>query len=253
MQIAESACDLQYLRLRGSPHFQELWHGSLRVPDACFSNLESLIVKGCEFLSEVIPSNLLPFLNKMQVLEVQNCSSVKTIFDVKCITKDKKMAMRPAYLPLPFSLRKLVVKKLPNLESVWNEDPDGVLRVQLMQEVHVDTCKRLTSLFPTSVAKDLVKLENLVVTHCEGLVEIVAGIEAAPEGTSLEFFFPCLTSLTLLDLPKLNCFYCSLHCVELKLFTCQDLHTGDQVCVKEVPNCLTTFSLLRFNQFLNEK
>ena len=208
-------------------------------------------MKGCEFLSEVLPSNLLPFLNKMQKLVVRNCSSVKTIFDVKCITNDKKKTMGPALPPLPFSLKTLVLEKLPNLESVWNEDPDGVLSVHLLQEVRVDKCKRLTSLFPTSVAKDLEKLETLKVKHCEGLVEIVAAIEAAPEGTNLEFTFPCLTSLTLLDLPKLKCFYCSLHCVQLKIFTGQDPHIEDQICVKEVFNCLTTFSLLRFDSFFN--
>ncbi|KAL1293281.1 hypothetical protein AAHE18_19G061900 [Arachis hypogaea] len=239
-KIAESACNSQYLRL--SPCYQEIWYGSMPVPDACFSNLESLVMEGCEFLSEVIPFDLLPLLNKIQSLEVRNCHSVKTIFDVKCVSKDKRMIVGSPQTPVPFSLKKLIVKKLPNLECIWNEDPDGVLTVQL-QKVHVERCKRLTSLFPASTAKDLVKLENLVVKHCEKLVEIVAGIEAAPKGTNLDFIFPCLTSLTLLDLPKLNCVYCSLHCVQLKTFIGQDPQIEDQVCAEEATSLLDNLSL----------
>ncbi|MED6158201.1 hypothetical protein PIB30_030586 [Stylosanthes scabra] len=239
-KIAESACNSQYLKL--SPCYQEIWYGSMPVSDACFSNLKSLIVEGCEFLSEVIPFKLAPFLNKIERLEVENCSSVKTIFDVKCVSTGKRTNVGSPQIPVPFSLKTLVVKKLPNLECVWNEDPDGVLTVQL-QKVHVERCKRLTSLFPTSIAKDLMKLENLVVMHCEKLVEVVAGVEAAPKGTNLDFIFPCLTSLTLLDLPKLNCFYCSLHCVELKTFTSHDPQIEAQVCAKEATSLLDNLSL----------
>ncbi|RYR71954.1 hypothetical protein Ahy_A02g006164 isoform A [Arachis hypogaea] len=210
--------------LRESLYFQDMWRGSLPVPEAYFGNLESLVVYQCEFLSEVIPLHLLPFLNNMRKLEVQKCSSVKTIFDVKCITKDKTLP------PIKFSLKELVLEKLPNLDSIWNEDPDGILNLQVVEQVRVDTCKSLTSLFPKSVAKDLVSLENLELKHCESLVEIIAGIEATPEGAISDFIkFPCLASLTLLDLPSFNCFYCSLHCVLLKSLNGHDPQIEDQV------------------------
>ncbi|XP_020972032.1 uncharacterized protein LOC107626019 isoform X2 [Arachis ipaensis] len=220
--------------LRESLYFQDMWRGSLPVPEAYFGNLESLVVYQCEFLSEVIPLHLLPFLNNMRKLEVQKCSSVKTIFDVKCITKDKTLP------PIKFSLKELVLEKLPNLDSIWNEDPDGILNLQVVEQVRVDTCKSLTSLFPKSVAKDLVSLENLELKHCESLVEIIAGIEATPEGAISDFIkFPCLASLTLLDLPSFNCFYCSLHCVLLKTLNGHDPQIEDQVSFKEVTPKLT--------------
>ncbi|MED6108932.1 hypothetical protein PIB30_028914 [Stylosanthes scabra] len=224
--------------LRESLYFQEMWRGSLPVRESCFSNLESLVVHQCDFLSEVIPANLLPFLNNMQKLEVQKCRYVKTIFDVKCITKDKPL------LPIKFSLKELVLEKLPNLESIWNEDPDGILHFQLLQQVRVDTCKSLTSLFPKSVAKDLDKLENLELKHCESLVEIIARIEETPEETIGDsIMFSCLTSLTLLDLPSFNCFYCSFHCVRLKTLSGHDPQIEKQVCFKEVTPKLINLSL----------
>ncbi|KAL1369043.1 hypothetical protein AAHE18_02G167300 [Arachis hypogaea] len=165
---------------------------------------------------------------------VQKCSSVKTIFDVKCITKDKTL------LPIKFSLEELVLEKLPNLDSIWNEDPDGVLDFQLIQQVRVDTCKSLTSLFPKSVAKDLVNLKNLELKHCKSLVEIIVGIATTPERAISNLIkFPRLTSLTLLDLPSFNCFYCSLHCVLLKTLNGHDPQIEDQVCFKEITPKLT--------------
>ncbi|XLU46471.1 hypothetical protein S245_041285 [Arachis hypogaea] len=220
--------------LRESLYFQEMWRASLPLSEACFSNLQSLVVHQCDFLSEVIPANLLPFLNNMRKLKVQKCSSVKTIFDVKCITKDRTL------LPIKFSLKKLVLEKLPNLDSIWNEDPDGILDFQLIQQVHVDTCKSLTSLFPKSVGKDLVNLENLELKHCKSLVEIIAGNETTPERAISNLIkFPRLTSLILLDLPSFNCFYCSLHCVLLKTLNDHDPQIEDQVSFKEVTPKLT--------------
>ncbi|XLS82899.1 hypothetical protein HN51_048730 [Arachis hypogaea] len=220
--------------LRESLYFQEMWRASLPLSEACFSNLESLVVHQCDFLSEVIPANLLPFLNNMRKLEVQKCSFVKTIFDVKCITKDRTL------LPIKFLLKELVLEKLPNLDSIWNEDPGGVLQFQRIQQVRVDTCKSLTSLFPKSIGKDLVNLKTLELKHCKSLVEIMAGIKTTPErAISNPIKFLLLTSLTLLDLPSLNCFYCSLHCILLKTLNGHDPQIEDQVCFKEVTPKLT--------------
>jgi len=51
--------------------------------------LVTLTIENCQFLSDVmLPFYLLPLLPKLETLVVENCDSVKTIFDVKYITKD---------------------------------------------------------------------------------------------------------------------------------------------------------------------
>lgn len=213
MQTSEHLQKVTVVSLKNEPVLQDIWNGSLPVPHLCFQNLEELIVDGCQFLSEVLPSHLLPFLTKMEKLTVQNCSSVKTIFDVKCTTELRKMTTKgPALIPLPFSLKIFILEELPNLENVWNEDPRGILTTELLKEVYIGKCKCLTSLFPASVAKDLVKLEKLHVKHCEELTVIVAEDNADPKGTDLELTFPCTISLDLQGVPKLKYFYSSLHC-----------------------------------------
>lgn len=113
------------MSLIDEPVLQDIWHDSL---------------------PEVLPSNVLPFLTKMEKLAVRNCSYVKTIFDVKCITEDRKMTTKgPALIPFPFSLKVLTLEQLPNLENVWNEDPHGILTIELLKQVYVDKCKCLIS------------------------------------------------------------------------------------------------------------
>ncbi|QCE02665.1 hypothetical protein DEO72_LG8g680 [Vigna unguiculata] len=59
-----------------------------------------------------------------------------------------------------------------------------------LKQVHVKECKGLTSVFPASVAKDLMKLKDLVVEECEGLKAIVA-----EESKEDEIIFPQLMYL----------------------------------------------------------
>ncbi|KAL5160918.1 Disease resistance protein [Glycine soja] len=206
-KLLESASTASSLSLGDSP-LQVIWLDSRRIPKSCFSNLNSLTVDGCQFLTDVvIPFYLLPFLTNLEQLEVRYCRSVKSIFDVKTAMGSGAAAFPR---PLPFSLKKLTLERLPKLENVWNEDPHGILTMQLLQHVIVEECKCLTSVFPASVAKDL---EKLVVKDCKELMEIVAEDNADPREANLELTFPCpcVRSLKLQGLPKFKYFYyCSL-------------------------------------------
>lgn len=200
---------------------QELCLGSRPISNSSFNLLDSLIVDNCQFLSDVIlPLNLLPFLTNLETLEVRNCNSVKAIFDVKRTTQGRDMTSTGE--TLPFSLKKLTLSQLPNLENVWNEDTHGILSMFCLQKVHVENCKGLTSVFPTSVAKDIVELKNLVVENCKGLMTIVAEDNIDP---SLELTFPCprVRSLKLQGLSKLKYFYYSS--LKSDIYTHLESHT----------------------------
>ena len=127
-------------------------------------------------------------------MDVRNCDSVKTIFDVKCKTQDTLIT---------FPLKKLFLSELPNLERIWNEDPHGILSMQFLQEIYVSNCKCLTSVFPPSIVRDFEELQILYVENCEVLMAIVAEANPSdPQGTNPKFTFPGLTTLTLWDLPN---------------------------------------------------
>ncbi|KAG5021811.1 hypothetical protein JHK85_018153 [Glycine max] len=207
-KLLESASTESSLSLIDSP-LQVIWLDSRRIPKSCFSNLNSLTVDGCQFLTDVvIPFYLLPFLTNLEQLQVSDCGSVKSIFDITQEREITTMGLGAAAFPrpLPFSLKELTLERLPKLENVWNEDPHGILSVQHLQVVIVKKCKCLTSVFPASVAKDL---EKLVVEDCKGLIEIVAEVVSKEGGESHEdeIIFPQLNCLKLEGLPKLRSFY----------------------------------------------
>ena len=162
MQISE----LKVLDLKSIPELRDIWHDSLHIPGLSFSELTTLRVNNCQFLSDaVLPFHLLPLLPKLKSLVVKDCDNVKTIFDVKHTTQD-------TLITLPLEV--LDLSNLANLENIWSEDPHEILSMHHLQDVFIDECKCLKSLFPAaSVAKDLLTLKTLLVKDCEGLVAIV--------------------------------------------------------------------------------
>ncbi|XP_054780230.1 uncharacterized protein LOC129287958 isoform X2 [Prosopis cineraria] len=182
-----------------------------------FRMLKTLIVDGCQFLSLVIPLHLLRFLSNLEGLQVQNCNYVKTIFDV-----------RSTSLPFSLSLRTLTLKELPDLKHIWNEDSQEIPSFKFLQQVSVDGCRSIKSLFPISLVQGkLESLEKLRVRNCHGLVEIVAKDETISGGATNSVMFPSLMILELLELPQLKCIYPGLHNLEWpKLEVLEVYHCG---------------------------
>lgn len=192
----------EHLELSYYPEFlEEVWHHqNYLVQENIFCNLKTLKISQCNNLVHAIPSHLLPCLGNLEDLEVRDCSEVQFIFNINDMGSMG-----------PFRLKKLSLSDLPKLEHVWDKDPKGIFGFQLLQEVWVDGCHSLKSLFPASVAKDLTRLEMLSISNCRELVEIFSKDEIAAEGATKEFVFPCLTSLHLKELQRLIYFYPGLH------------------------------------------
>ncbi|KAL5160128.1 Disease resistance protein [Glycine soja] len=193
----QSASTESSLSLRDSP-LQVIWLDSRWIPKSCFSKLNSLTVDGCQFLTDVvIPFYLLPLLTNLEELKVRKCGSVKSIFDVKTTTGLGAAAFPR---PLPFSLKKLTLERLPKLENVWNEDPHGILTMQLLQHVIVaednadprEANLELTFPCPCTPTEDEMPTSNL---QCLSLGE--KGLEMIKRGEFQRNFLHKLQVLTL--------------------------------------------------------
>uniref|UniRef100_A0A0R0FCI4 AAA+ ATPase domain-containing protein n=1 Tax=Glycine max TaxID=3847 RepID=A0A0R0FCI4_SOYBN len=204
--VEKSACNIEHLKFVPIPSKN------------CFNSLKSLTVVECESLSNVIHFYLLRFLCNLKEIEVSNCQSVKAIFDMKGTKADMKPGSQ---FSLP--LKKLILNQLPNLEHIWNPNPDEILS---LQEVCISNCQSLKSLFPTSVANHLAKLD---VRSCATLEEIFVENEAALKGETKLFNFHCLTSLTLWELPELKYFYNGKHSLEWPMLTQLDVYHCDKL------------------------
>ncbi|KAL2330384.1 hypothetical protein Fmac_017965 [Flemingia macrophylla] len=223
-QVEKFACDIQHFKFGDYPFLEEIWQGVVPIPSGnSFNNLKSLIVVECESLSNVIPFYLLRFLCNLKEIEVSNCKSVETIFDVK--DTDEADIKPASQISLP--LKKVILNQLPNLEHLWNLNPvDEILSLQELQDVYISNCQSLKSLFPTSVANHLVKLE---VKNCARLTEIFVPHEADLKGTTKQLKFHSLNSLTLRELPDLKNFYHEKHLLEWPMLKCLDIYHCDML------------------------
>ncbi|ESW11926.1 hypothetical protein PHAVU_008G070800 [Phaseolus vulgaris] len=185
----------------------------------------------------IIPSHVLPYLNNLEELNVHSSGAVQVIFD---IDESEKGILCP--------LKKLILQNLPNVKCLWKENPRGFVSFPYLQEVVVSACGNLVTLFSSSSAKNLEKLEKLYIDECEKLIEIVGKEDGMEHGTTLMFEFPYLSSLTLSSMPVLSCFYPGKHhmecplldtlkvvfCPKLKLFT-SNFDDGEKEGVIEAP------------------
>ena len=167
-----------------------------------FCKLQNLFAHNCGNLKKVFPRNMLRTLQNLNKLEILDCASVEEIFEIRGIYIEETTQM------VESMLRDLKLYNLPNLNHVWNSNPQEILTFENLREVDIDGCIGLKSVFPISVAKNLAQLQFLCIKNCA--VEEIVAMEEESE-TTIEFLLPKVTSLILQDLPELKCFYPRKH------------------------------------------
>ncbi|XP_057742365.1 uncharacterized protein LOC130960881 isoform X1 [Arachis stenosperma] len=190
---------------------EPIWRNKEGPRKDWFSGLKTLTLYQWDASNtHAIPSNVLCCLKSLQELQVEWCNTIENIFEMD----DTKS------WELSFQLKKLSLEGLSNLKSVWQHDKGEILLgFQNLQQVTIKRCSKLTSVFPTVLARDLKKLEELHVSNCDELQEIVGKDQVEAVEGSQKFVFPRLTTLRLSELPQLSDFKSgrfSLECPELK-------------------------------------
>ncbi|MED6121459.1 hypothetical protein PIB30_030304 [Stylosanthes scabra] len=203
-----SFCRFKYLMLSEYPELRDFWYG--KEYHNLFDNLKSLVVQKCEFLTDILfTSNTWQVLHKLEELEVRNCDSLVTLFDVK------EMKSTGTTVKHVSKLKKLSLSSLPKLKHIWNADPHQIVSFENLCTVDIDDCKSLLYVFPLSVCLHLPCIEKLDIESC-GVEEIVSMEE---ESTDINFSFSRLNYLRFVELEKLKRFYLgrfTLECPSLK-------------------------------------
>ncbi|XP_065852361.1 uncharacterized protein [Euphorbia lathyris] len=167
-----------------------------------FEKLKVLKVEHAKELLQLFPSNMLiRGLRNLEDVVVKNCDLIEQVFDMEEVMQVKETLVLP--------LRILNMQNLPMLKHVWNGDTYA-MKTLCWSNLHSVTawyCSSLKSLFPASIAIDLLQLEVLDVSFCEILEElIVGGLEPSPT-----FVFPKLKFLEIWKLDELRNFYPGVH------------------------------------------
>ncbi|KAI6678445.1 hypothetical protein NL676_039241 [Syzygium grande] len=120
------------------------------------------------------------------------------------------------------SLKSLDVRACNKLKCVWDKELHCQVKFQCLRSITISECESLTSLFPASVARDLMQLEELKIDKC-GIVELIE-----KEGLIPRVVFPRLTSLKLEHLTELRCIY-RTHALHWRALRTLEVHGCNKV------------------------
>jgi Leucine-rich repeat (LRR) protein len=168
-------------------------------------------------------------LQQLKYLHIQNNPEIKYIINSSSLMDIASSALETIILKNMTGLEEISHGQLPSLISFGN------LRI-----VKVEHCEKLKFVFPSSIARGLSQLEELEVSECSIMEELIVTDELrAVEETILKVLFPQLKFLILKELPILKRFcegsnikFSSLkhlvidHCPKLKTFISKPVSLG---------------------------
>ncbi|KAE8664090.1 hypothetical protein F3Y22_tig00112856pilonHSYRG00020 [Hibiscus syriacus] len=166
--------NLRKIKISHVGNVRRIWYDQLRSDS--FSNLKELKVEYCDALSNIFPFLLRKVFQKLEILTITDCASLKEVFQLQVPGSDIEETN-----VVRSQLREVNLFRLPKLKHVWNKD----------------------------LTKRLVQLENLIVDNC-GVEEIVSKIDGGVEH-EIWFEFNQLSYLKLWKLPNLKCLYPGAH------------------------------------------
>ncbi|GMP73025.1 hypothetical protein CsSME_00030888 [Camellia sinensis var. sinensis] len=169
----------------------------------CFPKLRSLAVCKCPSLSTVLPFNLLQRLQHLEKLWVCECEKLEQVIDFGSEGEGMKLLS---------SLREIYLINLPRLKHILNCCSRQHVELCNLRVMHVESCGKLKYVFQPSIARALHQLEELCVTDCEEMEEIVAvkqneGQQEEEERVDYKMVFKSLKEIWLIRLPNLSGFY----------------------------------------------
>ncbi|KAJ7950404.1 Disease resistance protein [Quillaja saponaria] len=230
---------LETMKISGMDNLKTTWPPHL-ASNSC-SSLKIMEVNNARKLVTICPSYVLRNFEKLEMLTVNDCESVKEIFDLNATETHSEVATR---------LKELRLDGLPNLKHIWSKDPEGIFRFHDLQVVEVSRCKELEYLFPASIAiKGLLKLQRLELSYC-GLKNVVAAGEKMEQ--IVNFAFPRLNFLSLVNLDLLDSFYpatYNLECPSLQSFQVVNCEKLEVLATKQ----LNFQEEIREHEFQTEK
>ncbi|XP_028104227.1 disease resistance protein RPS2-like isoform X2 [Camellia sinensis] len=190
---------LEELELKDLNNLEGLEHIPISV--GSFSKLKKVHVEHCGKWLYVFPSQFLTRLRNLEDLTVENCSLLENVFGLEmgdCKEQESEM------LSL---LKSLKLKRLPQLNYISKRDPIGFTYISQLNILHVHDCNNLRYLFPHSMMKCMLQLQELDIRRCKMMSRIVADEKGQGKSSVDKIEFTQLKILRLYDLPILVSFF----------------------------------------------
>ncbi|KAH1063286.1 hypothetical protein J1N35_028273 [Gossypium stocksii] len=140
-------------------------------PTIAFSNLVELNVANMVSLKGLC-YGLSPtrFLQNLKQVNIRDCKELQVIFQM-----DKHFEKVKCQMPLLSNLTILELYSLPKLESIWKLEPSHHATASLarLKVVKIRDCDKLKTIFSPCLALSMLHLEELDVTWCDGLKQVI--------------------------------------------------------------------------------
>ncbi|KAK3006903.1 hypothetical protein RJ639_015608 [Escallonia herrerae] len=216
--------DLEELHIQWMDNLVEIWHNQL--PEHTFAKLKVLDIRGCHKLLDVGPINMLPRLQILEKLYIEDCDALEHVFVPEgLISQQDNVAFSL------FNLAELRLKSAPKLRHIWWDNGSHVSPgFRNLNSIEISGCDDLKYVFLPSTASDLAQLKQLKVHSCKMVKEIVAEDRNSEEPRGV-MVFPQAETLELENLPNLVSFCrrsCSLNwpsLKELRIVDCPRMRT----------------------------
>ncbi|PSS09619.1 Disease resistance protein [Actinidia chinensis var. chinensis] len=183
----EFLSSLEELLLRNLPELIHIWKGSLHHVNLC--KLRVVFLVSCIKVRRIFPSSLVQKLVRLDELRVFCCRNLEEIFGTHN-EQQIEVVVPGNSLGTNMSLRNLIT-------------------------VAVYECDKLRYIFPLSVARGLVLLQNIWIRNCAMVESIVEEEKGEETASSIEkIVFPHLYQIILFNLDNLTCFCKGRYAVE---------------------------------------
>ncbi|XP_028773860.1 uncharacterized protein LOC114730919 [Neltuma alba] len=200
------------------------------------TRVTELVVEGCEKLLNCVPSNMLHRLQHLKQIKVRECCSLVEIFESEGVQANEEKEHANAMALYEYNLQEMHLCSLPKLMHICKNHGEVVLGFHNLRKLNIGCCDGLRSVFPPSIARTLVQLQELSVYECEMIEEIVTTEEGGESNKAEKIVFPELKWLTLFHLPNLKCFCSSNYQFEMP--SCREITIRD--CSKMESCCYAT-------------
>ncbi|KAK9987148.1 hypothetical protein SO802_032099 [Lithocarpus litseifolius] len=147
----------------------------------------------------LFPSHIIGCLKNLESIVLEDCQLLEVIFQLEELNFEESQVAS-----VLDQLRELNLYNLPKLMHIWKKGPEEIRGFGNLRLLVVWGCNSLTYLFSPSIAKLLVMLEEIQVTKCKKIEEIL--IRAREEEKEEKNLFHKVNSILLRDLPNLKCF-----------------------------------------------
>ena len=144
-------------------------------------------------------SHIIECFKNLEEIYLWSCDSLEAIFQIE------ELPVEESHVASVLDhLRNLSLSNLPKLTHIWKKGPERIMGFGNLRLLRVYKCDSLTYLFSPSIAKLLVMLEEIEVTECQKIEEILT--RAREDEEEKNVLFNKVKLLSFHTLPNLKCF-----------------------------------------------